>query len=304
VKQQRRALAVALPVVPALGLKASVLAAIGIGGGSAGGLTAAAGGLGGATVAKVAVAGVLASGGVVAGTAIVESERPAREMPPPAQEAERTAPPTGAATPVDRGAPAEVRSGPSQGVDGTPMAGLRDRARGGAPAGEKADRATKPARERTVPGLARGPVDKATKVTPVRRGPPAKPWKAERGGQGAPRGQAKGHAKGAPGPKAGAKQGPKANGQSKPGPRALGRAKGGDPNGGPTPKPAPAPRTKPKGTARSNGTARSKGTSKPKGRTTPSPGAHGLAKPAPVPNAKSDAKAPGGSVGPGGPTHD
>ncbi len=78
VRQQRRMLAVALPVAPTLGLKSSVLAAIGIGGGSAGGLSAAAGGLGGATVAKVAVAGVLASGGVVAGTAVVESERPAR----------------------------------------------------------------------------------------------------------------------------------------------------------------------------------------------------------------------------------
>src|ERR687894_574241 len=89
VRQQRRMLAVALPVVPTLGLKSSVLAAIGIGGGSAGGLTAAAGGLGGATVAKLAVAGVLAGGGVVAGTAVVESERPAAGPTPATQQAER-----------------------------------------------------------------------------------------------------------------------------------------------------------------------------------------------------------------------
>src|SRR5918992_3844266 len=89
VRQQRRMLAVALPVAPTLGLKSSVLAAIGIGGGSAGGLTAAAGGIGGATVAKLAVAGVLAGGGVVAGTAVVESERPAASAPPATQQAER-----------------------------------------------------------------------------------------------------------------------------------------------------------------------------------------------------------------------
>jgi RNA polymerase sigma factor (sigma-70 family) len=261
VKQQRRALAVALPVVPTLGLKSSVLAAIGIGGGSAGGLTAAAGGLGGATVAKVAVAGVLAGGGVVAGTEIVESERPARVTPPAAQEAERTGLPAGAARPVDGGAPAVVRHAPSARVDRTPRAGRRDQARAGAPPGaDKVDRATKPARERTVPGVARGPVDKATKVTPVKRGPPAKPWKAERGAQPAPRGQAKGHAKGAPGPKAGAKQGPRPNGLSKPSGKPNGQSKpSGKPNGGPKTRPKPAPGARGNGQANSTPGAKSNG---------------------------------------------
>src|SRR5918998_44675 len=63
VKEQRRMLAVALPVVPTLGLKSSVLAAIGIGGGSAGGLTAAAGGLGGAARGEMGLAGGVGGGG-------------------------------------------------------------------------------------------------------------------------------------------------------------------------------------------------------------------------------------------------
>ena len=52
VKSQRQMLAVALPVVPSLGLKSSVLAAIGIGGGGGGG-SAALLSFGGATVAKL-----------------------------------------------------------------------------------------------------------------------------------------------------------------------------------------------------------------------------------------------------------
>jgi RNA polymerase sigma factor (sigma-70 family) len=91
VRRQRQMFAVALPVVPSMGLKSSVLSAAGIGGGAAGGGTAAAAGggaagataaggggmalggaLGSATVAKVAVVAVLAGGGVVAGEAAVE----------------------------------------------------------------------------------------------------------------------------------------------------------------------------------------------------------------------------------------
>ena len=291
VKEQRQMLAAALPVVPTLGLKSSVLAAIGIGGGSTGGLTAAAAGLGGATVAKVAVAGVLAGGGVVAGTAVVESERPADGTPPAAQEAERAAPRTGA----DRTAAKAVDRGPSQAVAQSPRPAGRGQAYGGAP---RVDRGTRPARGRPAPRRGRGGVDQATKVTPVKRGPPAKPWRGERGAQPAPRGLAKGHAKGAPGPKAGAKQGPREIGRRKP---------GGNANGSPRVKPLPAPRAKPNGTgtpkrngpasfngpARSRGTAKSKGTSKSNVSPSPDAGANGLARPAPAPKAKADAVAPG-----------
>jgi RNA polymerase sigma factor (sigma-70 family) len=286
VREQRRMLAAALPVVPTLGLKSSVLAAIGIGGGSAGGLTAAAGGIGGATVAKVAVAGVLAGGGVVAGTAVVESERPAGVTPPAAQEADRPAPPAGAQGAVDRGARDAAARGRSQAVARSPRTGRRSgQARGGAPPGAgKVDRATKRARERMAPGLGRGPIDQATKVTPVKRGPPAKPWKAEPGAHPAPRGQAKGYAKGAPGPKAGARPEPPAIGRPKP---------GGNPNGGPRVNPMAAPRAKPNGGPKPNGSAK------------PNAGTNGLAKPAPAPNATADAMAPAGSVGPNEPAaHD
>jgi RNA polymerase sigma factor (sigma-70 family) len=314
VKEQRRMLAVALPVVPTLGLKSSVLAAVGIGGGSAGGLTAAAGGLGGATVAKLAVAGVLAGGGVVAGTAVVESERPAAVSPPAAQGAGGAAAPAGPGGSVDRRTPG-ADLGPSQAADRGLRAGRRGHIRGGAPPGAE-NRATKQARERTAPGLGRGPVDKATKVTPVKRGPPARPWKAERGANPAPRGQAKGQAKGAPGAKGGAKPDPGAIGRSKPGgsPRGVNptpapRAK---PNGGPNPNGTARPNrtarpngsARPNGTARSNRSARSNGTARSKGGA-PNAGTNGLATPAPAPKAKADAVALAGSVGPDGPAaHD
>jgi RNA polymerase sigma factor (sigma-70 family) len=87
VREQRRMLAAALPVVPSLGLKSGVLAAIGLGGGSAGGgLAAGLGGLsaslGAGTAAKVAAVCALAGGGAVAGEAVLDdTETPA---PPPA----------------------------------------------------------------------------------------------------------------------------------------------------------------------------------------------------------------------------
>jgi RNA polymerase sigma factor (sigma-70 family) len=297
VRQQRRMLAVALPVAPTLGLKSSVLAAIGIGGGSAGGLTAAAGGLGGATVAKVAVAGVLASGGVVAGTAVVESDRPAAGPPPAAQDAGRTAAPGAASAPLGRGGPGTVDRGASYAADRGAGTGRRGDPRDVAPPGaEKTDGVTKRTRERMAPGLGRGPVDQATKVTPVKRGPPAKPWKAERGANAAPRGQAKGHAKGAPGQEAGAKPGGRANGRTNP---------AGTPNRRGNVNPKPAPGAKPNGTAKPNGIAKPRGTSNSKGSAKPNAGRNGLAKPAPAPKAKADAVAPAGSVGPNEPgAHD
>jgi RNA polymerase sigma factor (sigma-70 family) len=100
VRKQRQMLAVALPVVPSLGLKSSVLSAAGIGGGAAGGGAAAAGGgaaaagggglafggsLGSAAIVKVALVGVLAGGGLVAGEAAVEQVTD-RGTPAPAAE--------------------------------------------------------------------------------------------------------------------------------------------------------------------------------------------------------------------------
>jgi RNA polymerase sigma factor (sigma-70 family) len=292
VRQQRRMLAAALPVAPTLGLKSSVLAAVGIGGGSAGGLTAAAGGLGGATVAKVAVAGVLAGGGVVAGTAVVESEWPAAPPPPATQEADGADPPARGA--VGGGAP-----------------GAGDRGRTYA-ADRGAERVSKRALEQTPLGRGRGPIDHATKVTPVRRGPPAKPWKGERGADAAPRGQANGHAKGAPGPRAGAK-GPRANGRTNPAGSSNGNAKA-------SPNPAPGANSKAGSRSGAGSTSKSDSRSKAGARSTPrarSPGGRasrgsaqaiggdGLGLPTPSPRAQTGAIAPLGSVEPNGPAaHD
>ena len=87
-RNQRRMLAVALPVTPTLGLKGSVLGAAGIGGGAVGGASAGAGvfALGSATVAKVAMVGALAGGSVVAGEVVVDrmtDSRPAQVAPAP-----------------------------------------------------------------------------------------------------------------------------------------------------------------------------------------------------------------------------
>lgn len=87
VRTQRRLLAAALPVTPALGLKSSVLAAVGSGGGSAaGGLAAGlgsvAGALGGGALVKIAVVAGLAGGSAIAVPAVVDSRREA-EIPQP-----------------------------------------------------------------------------------------------------------------------------------------------------------------------------------------------------------------------------
>jgi RNA polymerase sigma factor (sigma-70 family) len=294
VRAQRRMLAAALPVVPTLGLKSSVLAAVGIGGGSAGGLTAAAGGIGGATVAKVAVAGVLAGGGVVAGTAVVESERPAAPEPPATQQLDRGD--ANARRAAEGGAPAGDRGRTHAGDRGA--AGGRSSLSGGGASRGPADRVDKRRLDQTPRGRGRGPIDPVTKVTPVRRGPPAKPWKAERGAGPAPQGQAKGHAKGAPGSKA--NPGPRANGRTKP---------TGNPNGSTGGKPAPGagsqagaksrPRARSNGVAKSNGGSRSTAGSrskigaKPKlGASVPGSGLNRLAQPQHAPNAGAGAGAP------------
>ncbi len=83
VRNQRKLLAAALPVVPSLGLKSSVLAALGIGSGSAGGglavgLSSVAGAFGGGALAKVAAIAVLAGGTAIAVPGALESRREAR----------------------------------------------------------------------------------------------------------------------------------------------------------------------------------------------------------------------------------
>src|ERR687898_641208 len=98
VRRQRQMLAVALPVVPGLGLKSKVLAAAGFAGGGAGGGVAAGGlaggtaiaSLGSGTVAKVAIVGALATGGVVAGGAVVDGSE--ERTPTPAAAREGAAP--------------------------------------------------------------------------------------------------------------------------------------------------------------------------------------------------------------------
>jgi hypothetical protein len=114
VREQRQMLAMVLPVVPTLGLKASALAAAGIGGGAAGagmgggalgaGLIAK---LGAGKLAAIAVVGATAAGGGIAATAGQNS--PFRDGGPP--EATEVAP--GAAAP-----------GTASGGSGGPEAGL------------------------------------------------------------------------------------------------------------------------------------------------------------------------------------
>lgn len=114
-RAQRRMLAIALPVIPSLGLKRSVLAAAGIGGGSAGGgaalggLSALSGSFGTAGVAKLAVVGVIAGGGIVAGEKALDSPDPT-PGPTKAAEAAGKAAPEVAPAPVRRGPSAQGRA--------------------------------------------------------------------------------------------------------------------------------------------------------------------------------------------------
>jgi RNA polymerase sigma factor (sigma-70 family) len=141
IARQRQMMAVALPVVPSLGLKSSLLASVGVGGGSAGG-AAAAGAIGGATaagasglsaaagapLAKLAIVATLAGGGAVAGRATIAAD----------DRVEPTRAPAAIAAPVTPGGAAnqvENRDGASSERGGErPAAGLggegRRRARG------------------------------------------------------------------------------------------------------------------------------------------------------------------------------
>jgi RNA polymerase sigma factor (sigma-70 family) len=264
VRQQRRMLAAALPVAPTLGLKSSVLAAIGIGGGSAGGLTAA-GSVGGATVAKVAVAGVLAGGGMMAADAVVDSERQAAVPPAPPQAADGNPSPAaaGAGANLAAGRPASAGGGTARGVGTT----SRDKGRGPEP---------------LAPRRGRGPIDAPPASTPVRRGPPDKPWKAEPRTKAEPRGLANGHR--TPGP------GSRGRGN------ANGHAKRAEPNGGP-PANGPKARGGPKTKANAQRGSRPNASAKLNGRAQPNSGTE--------PNsptlADSTPKPAGGPTPPAGP---
>jgi RNA polymerase sigma factor (sigma-70 family) len=118
VRRQRQQLAAALPVVPTLGLKASVMGAAGagsaLGGASAGGIA-----LGSAAVAKVALVGVLAGGTVVAGEVAVDraaqSDGPMQVAPGAQHGAQRDVAPT----------PVHPFAGPTRGAYGERMRGAR-----------------------------------------------------------------------------------------------------------------------------------------------------------------------------------
>jgi RNA polymerase sigma factor (sigma-70 family) len=122
VRRQRQMLAVALPVVPSLGLKSSVLGAAGVTGGAVGGASAGGVALGSAAVAKVALVGVLAGGSVVAGSVVVE--RVADPGPPQvAPDSVRQDGSTPAAT--RRASPLETRGARGERISSERSHGLR-----------------------------------------------------------------------------------------------------------------------------------------------------------------------------------
>jgi RNA polymerase sigma factor (sigma-70 family) len=161
-RRQRQMLAVALPVTPTLGLKASVLSAAGIGGGAVGGATAGAGAFafGSATVAKVAMVGALAGGSVVAGEAVVDrvtDSRPAQVAPAPDSGSGRGADRDSAATEMG-GARGERISGErSHGLRGAERRAARSRGKG------KGALRSAEAREKSSGGRRLGQVKRAEK---------------------------------------------------------------------------------------------------------------------------------------------
>jgi RNA polymerase sigma factor (sigma-70 family) len=136
VKQQRRMLAAALPVVPSLGLKSSVLAAVGLGGGSAGGGlavgfgAAATSSYGSATLAKVALVGVLAGGGAVAGKTAFDEPRRSPD-PRPGSAALAGEPPATRAEPIAHGGRSPAPGAPAQRIRSREVASKTERATGG-----------------------------------------------------------------------------------------------------------------------------------------------------------------------------
>ena len=199
VRAQRQMLAVALPVVPSLGLKSSVLAAAGIGGGGAGGAAAAGGAAGGgilsslgsAAVAKVALVSVLAGGGLVAGEAAIERAVGADEAPPPA------AAPAGTHHSGEAGGPAEPGSRSQGELRGERRSAERNHGRRGAErraarsrgrADAAADPKLKGAPEHAGDGRKLGQVKRLERDNLAKADGRARAL--ERGGSGAPRSKA------------------------------------------------------------------------------------------------------------------
>jgi RNA polymerase sigma factor (sigma-70 family) len=200
VRRQRQMLAVALPVVPSLGLKSSVLSAVGIGGGGAGGAAAAGGAavgggalssLGSAAVAKIALVTVLAGGGLVAGEAAIERAVGADEAPPPA------ASPVGIHHSGEAGGPAPAGSRSQGELRGERRSAERNHGRRGAERRaarsrglENAGARAKGAPEHAGEGRKLGQVKRLELEAPARAGGRDRAEVLGRGGSGAPRSKA------------------------------------------------------------------------------------------------------------------
>jgi hypothetical protein len=93
VGEQRRALALVLPVTPGLGLKASVLGAASAGGGAGAAAVGGVASLGGGLAAKVVAGAIVVGGTTAGGIAVVDAPRPAPERAPAAAHAPAAAAP-------------------------------------------------------------------------------------------------------------------------------------------------------------------------------------------------------------------
>jgi hypothetical protein len=172
VRSQRRMLALALPVVPSLGLKETVLAAAGIGGtGAAGGAGMLGGGLAalgsGSTVAKIAVVGALAGGAGVAGHEVIDNSPEPRTMPrAPAAERAPVPPPAVAPVPGRQTAPA----GRAKTAPGSAGRGRKVRRRGAGTPGVSA-----PGRQRSAAAKGKTKVGVGAQRPPAARSAPRRP---------------------------------------------------------------------------------------------------------------------------------
>ena len=92
VGEQRRALALALPVTPSLGLKAGILGAASATGGAGAAAVGGAASLGGGLAAKVVAGAIVVGGTTAGGIAVVEHPRPAPIRAPAAAHAPAAAP--------------------------------------------------------------------------------------------------------------------------------------------------------------------------------------------------------------------
>jgi hypothetical protein len=197
VRRQRQMLAVALPVVPSLGLKSSVLSAVGVGGGGAGGVAAAGGAaagggalssLGSAAVAKVALVSVLAGGGLVAGEAAIERAVGADGAPPP------VASPVGIHHSGEGGGPASAGSRSQGELRGERRSAERNQGRRGAERRaarsrglENAGARAKGAPEHAGEGRKLGQVKRLELETPAKAGGRDRAEVLGRGGSSTPR---------------------------------------------------------------------------------------------------------------------